>query len=722
MKKDVQNNMGAPMPEASIQPSTMVDVQPEQQAPAQPVDTFSQTPAAMPELNNVAAQPVAPTNNGMPGKKLNLLSHGPGPIVAIGVVAVLIVAAVAYIVLTSSPTNVFKGAISSTFKEASKALDVYDEYSKTYNFEEKAITVDFDATVDTNIKEITEITDELGFEFKDLTVGATAGVDYKDEEILVSGYIKGKKEKIDATMMLENGVAYIGTSLLNDVLKYEDETLEFDLSSLKEEMEELEISFEAEDYKTVLKSVEKALNKSITSEMTEKESEEVEVSGKDIKVTKNSLVLDEDALQSIIETVAEELKEDDDFLKAAAAISGTKKGDIKDGLKELKKSAKDIETDEEVKINVYTKGLFNKVVGYGVEYEGDEYVTYIENGKDFEFVYDDHNEDYGTKIVATVEDEKLTVKVNGEKIATGTVRELSEEKIDLTVKSAFDELPLEMSIYMDEKKVSVKAEAEVDDVKVEIAMNVTGEEKDNKYSGKYDVKVTIDGELYLDDLGTIDFDKGYVSVSGSYGITASENLEGLKTKNAKNIDEMTEDEMTALSTELEENLQKVIEKDKVFEAIYDLAEDAYNASEDFTDDYYDDYYDDDYYDYESLDMDEIWQDEVEDIFASTEVKVLYVGNNNYEEGTAGYTLLESLKSVQNLYEFDCYWLDYEFMWDDEIVAFEKQVANITHTCPTGTCDTYPAIYIVKDGAVKSAFRGAVTATEIQAALTAVGIN
>ena len=41
---------------------------------------------------------------------------------------------------------------------------------------------------------------------------------------------------------------------------------------------------------------------------------------------------------------AEELMDDDDFLKAAAAISGMKKSDIKDALKEVKKSAKDIET------------------------------------------------------------------------------------------------------------------------------------------------------------------------------------------------------------------------------------------------------------------------------------------------------------------------------------------------------------------------------------------
>lgn len=722
MKNDVQNNMGAPMPEETIQPSTMVNDPVAQQEPVQPVQNFSETPAQMPELNNVAATPVAPINNGGSGLKGKLLSHGVGPIVAIGVVAVLVVAAVAYIMLTSSPTNVFKGAIGKAFKSAEKTLDVYDEYMKTFDFEEKAITVNFDVTtMDTNIKEITEATDELGFKIKDLTMGVSTGVDYKDEKVLVSGYVKGKKEKIDATMMMENGVAYIGTSLLKDVLKYEDETLDLDFSELKEELESLEVSFEMEDYKTVLNSVEKAINKSITSEFVEKESDELEIGGKDIKVKKNTFIVDEDSMQYMAETVAETLLDDDDFLKAAAAISGMKKSDIKDALKEVKKSAKDIETKEEYKINVYTKGLFNKVVGFSFEYEGDEYITYIENGKDFEVVYDDHLGDYGTKVVATVEDTKLTVKVNGEKVATGTVKELTEEKVDLTVKSAFEELPLEVSIYMDEKKVDVKVETEVEGVKFDVAVNVTGELKDSKYSGKYEVKVGIDGELDLDDLGTMEFDKGYASVSGSYSIAATDNLDGIKTKNAKDINEMSEDEATALLTEAQDKLTSITEKDAVFKALYAAIEEAYNASQDFTEDYYDDDYDYDY-EYESLDMDIIWQDEVEELFASTDAQVLYVGDDSYETGSAGYTLLESLKAVQKTHKFDCHWLEYDLMWDDEITAFEGQVSGITHTCSTGTCDSYPAIYFIKDGAVKTALRGPVTVAEIQAALGTIGIS
>ena len=233
MKNDVQNDMGMPMPEGTIQPTVMANPT-AQQMSQQPIETLPETPAMAPQFNTVTEQTVAPVNNGGNGLKAKMFSHGVAPFIAIGVVAVLIVAAVAYIMLTSSPTNVFKGAISNASKDAKKVLDTYDEYYKTFNFEEKAITIDFDASVDTNIKELTEVTDEFGFEIKDLKVGLSTGVDYKDEKVLVGGFVKGEKEKIDATMLIENGVFYIGTSLLEDVLKYEDETLDLDFSSLKD--------------------------------------------------------------------------------------------------------------------------------------------------------------------------------------------------------------------------------------------------------------------------------------------------------------------------------------------------------------------------------------------------------------------------------------------------------------------------------------------------------
>ena len=578
MEKDVQTNMGTPAPEGVIQPTTPV-VQ-----PSEPVITpIQQMPEQQPMFNAginpttpvAPIAPQAPQGGGLAGLKAKLFSHGVGPVVAAVVVILLLVAGVSYKMITSSPKNIFKGVINSAYKDVDAAFTAFDEFTKTYNFEEKAIVVNFDTTLDTNIKEITEITDQLGFKIKDVTVGVTAGVDYKDEKVLAGGFIKGEKEKIDATMMLEDGIFYIGTSLLEDVLKYKDDTLDIDFSELKEVIESAEISTDVNDYRNAVKSIKNAFIASISNEYTEKESAKLEIAGKDVKVTKNSLVLDEDSLEYMIETIADKLKEDDEFLKSASAIGGVDKKEIKEALKMLKESAGEIEESAEVKINIYTKGFLNTYAGFGVEVEGKEYLTYVVDGDDFELVFDDQYEDYGTKVVVSVKDTKLTAEVNGEKIFTGTVKELSNEKIDLTIKSAVKELPFEMSYYYDVKgKFEMTMDLEIEGTKVGLVAKVNEKAEDTKVAGEYELKLTADGEIPLDSYNTLKLDNGYISVKGTYSLEATDDLDTLNTKNAKDVTTMTDTDMANLEKTLLDNLNKVAENDSVFKAIKTFAEEA----------------------------------------------------------------------------------------------------------------------------------------------------
>lgn len=578
MEKDVQTNMGTPAPEGVIQPTTPV-VQPSEPV----IAPIQQMPEQQPMFNAginpttpvAPIAPQAPQGGGLAGLKAKLFSHGVGPVVAAVVVILLLVAGVSYKMITSSPKNIFKGVINSAYKDVDAAFTAFDEFTKTYNFEEKAIVVNFDTTLDTNIKEITEITDQLGFKIKDVTVGVTAGVDYKDEKVLAGGFIKGEKEKIDATMMLEDGIFYIGTSLLEDVLKYKDDTLDIDFSELKEVIESAEISTDVNDYRNAVKSIKNAFIASISNEYTEKESAKLEIAGKDVKVTKNSLVLDEDSLEYMIETIADKLTEDDEFLKSASAIGGVDKKEIKEALKMLKESAGEIEESAEVKINIYTKGFLNTYAGFGLEVEGKEYLTYVVDGDDFELVFDDQYEDYGTKVVVSVKDTKLTAEVNGEKIFTGTVKELSDEKIDLTIKSAVKELPFEMSYYYDVKgKFEMTMDLEIEGTKVGLVAKVNEKAEDTKVAGEYELKLTADGEIPLDSYNTLKLDNGYISVKGTYSLEATDDLDTLNTKNAKDVTTMTDTDMANLEKTLLDNLNKVAENDSVFKAIKTFAEEA----------------------------------------------------------------------------------------------------------------------------------------------------
>ena len=63
------------------------------------------------------------------------------------------------------------------------------------------------------------ISEMLGFDLKDLTIGAKIGYDFKNDQYLIGAKVKGEKETITADIQFEDGDAYIASSLLEDVLK-----------------------------------------------------------------------------------------------------------------------------------------------------------------------------------------------------------------------------------------------------------------------------------------------------------------------------------------------------------------------------------------------------------------------------------------------------------------------------------------------------------------------
>ena len=111
------------------------------------------------------------------------------------------------------------------------------------------------------------------------------------------------------------------------------------------------------------------------------------------------------------------------------------KNDLKDGIKQLKSSAKDIDLKDSIFLNIYIKGLLNDIVGVSIEIDDDEYVSFYKDKNNIEFIVDNHvKEDsyYSSKIkliVTAVEENKetsVTVKYNGEKYATLTIREMKK--------------------------------------------------------------------------------------------------------------------------------------------------------------------------------------------------------------------------------------------------------------------------------------------------------
>ena len=715
MKKNETTDSAAPQ-EVTAESQTQVVEQPV--AEAAPVAEPSPVPAPVaPEAPAQPVQQAAPTPvvanttpnaNTFAGLTAKIQSFGIGPIVTVAVVAILLVGGVILSAASASPKSVFKKAINNAYKGANVALDSYEEYLKKYDLTENAVLVSGDFKVDTNIDGMDE------YELKKLSLGFNAGVDYKNEILSVGANLKGPKESIKFDSQYRDNNLYLTSSLFKEVVKIDSEMLsdlgvDIDFEEIKEEIKESQKKYDTdpETYDYLVKTIKKALIKSIDSEYMEKEKDEIDVLDKELKVTKYSYVLDEDALQDLIKKMTEALLEEEDFAKKFADAAGVEKKQVKELLKEMKKEAKNLDFDGEMAINLYTRGLFNSYAGLGIELEGKEYFSLYTDGKNVEFIVDDHDDsEYGTKMVVTMEKDgkgyKVEVKENKEKILEMNIKEATEEVVDADV-----------TFYDDKEKQGT----------INVYFKI--KESKNKFDGEYKFKM-VEAES-----------KEYVSFSGKYSIEIKNKLDKMKVDKAVDIDEIDTDK-------LEENIEKITEKDEVLGTI---VEETMTSIED-----------------EMLDlnyngMSTIYSSDVANVLSKKRATVLYVGRNSYgsySEAEA-YDLLYNLKKLQEELDFYSYYLSEYNVSDD----FETLVKDVQYVCPTqveqptvepsleetpttdiptteipsdvptndsiieGTtpaCSGYPAIYLIKDGKVQKAFRQTVSYNDLKAALEEIGIK
>ncbi len=672
----VEQPVAPEAPVAPVQPVT----------PAQPVEA---TPTLVANIVETTA-PAAPSTGSNANAFANLLAKvktfGVGPIVTVAVVAVILVGGVILSIASSTPKSVFKNAINNVYKGANLAIDGYETYLEEYDLTKNALLVSGDFAIDTNMEDFD------GYGLNKVSLGFNAGIDYKNEVVSFGANLKGNKEsvKLDA-QMIENEF-YITSSLFKEVLKLDSDVvselgIEVDFEELKEEFEKVQKEYDTdpETYDYLVKTIKNALVKSIDSEYMEKEKDEIDVLDKELKVTKYSYILDEDAIQDLVEKAAEYLLEEEDFAKTFADAMGVEKKTVKDLLKELKKEAKDIEFKDELAINIYTRGLFNSYAGLGIEVEGKEYFSLYTDGKNVEFTVDDHDDsDYGTKLVATMEKDgkgyNIEVKENKEKIIEINLKEATDEVVDG-----------EIVVYDDGEKEGT------------IEFRVSVKETKNTFTGEYKFKV-IQAES-----------KEYIGYSGKYTLSIADEVEKMSIKNAVSADELDTDK-------LEENLEKVIEKD---EALGTLIEETLTSIEE-----------------EMLDLNyngmaQIYTSEVNKVLTKKKATVLYVGSNYYSSYSQAdaYELLDNLIDLQDELDFYSYYLS-EYSADS---TFESLVKDVQYVCPNApvadtnqgsssvpvaptTCTGYPAIYLIKDGKVQKAFRLNVAYEDLKSALAEIGIK
>lgn len=593
-----------------------------------------------------------------------------GVIVFLAIIGLVIASAV-----TGGKTHAFKSEVNNSFKALDNAIDEYDDFVKKFDIANKGFLVKGSVKFDTNVSDNEDI--EL---LKKLTLEGSAGIDVKNEKLYVSASAKGNKENLKVSGYYVDGSTYIDASFLEDIVKVSDEDIDFeDLEdALKELQEQLEKT-DAKTYKSMTKALKKAVNKTISSKNIKQTKGKFEVDGKSVSATKNSLVLDEDALEEMITVFCDELLNDEKFLNNVADTFDVDKGDVKDLLKELKEEAEDIDLDEDIVINIYTKGLFHNAVGYSIEVDEKEYVTFFTNGKKAEFTIDNHvRSDYSkVKLVVnfekTKEGNEFTAKYNGTKIASGTIREFSDKLIDFDVAVTAGSENIKVSVYLSKK------------------------EDKKSITGEYKFKVTIDGE--------------YIGVSGEYGIEIGD-LPSVNTGKAVDLEDLDEEELM-------DSLIEFVEKDSVLDALLsDVIEEAQEEALDLNN-----------YGMKQLNT----PTEASDLLSKNKATILYIGSTWYSYYSDGYTLFESIQDAQKDLGFYSNYLNEYLVTSDLESALSNASENAQNYCKvnddsyygdeesTPTCSKYPAIYVIKDGEVKHVIKGYITTSELKSILKEYGL-
>jgi len=296
----------------------------------------------------------------------------------------------------------------------------------------------------------------------------------------------------------------------------------------------------------------------------------------------------------------------------------------------------------------------------------------------------------------------ITIKYNGEKIGTATIRDLSNEKVDFDYDITYDDQTVKGTVYF------------------------TYKESKKDITGDYKFK--------------IEYDDQYLQVEGSYGVESKDSLGSVNTDKAISADELDEDKVM-------ENFEKVVEKDKSLKSVYDEVYSAYEENS-LNLNYYD--------------MAAIYSiNDVKKVLSKSKGTVLYVGDtysSYYSASTPASELFNNLVDLQDELGFHSYYYP-EYYVNDE---FKSLVADVNPSCNVSTttsetpttdetntddqtntennttdetttndnstvintpaCDDYPVVYFIKDGKVVKAIKGTATKDELKTMLKEIGIE
>ena len=268
--------------------------------------------------------------------------------------------------VNSKPINVFYNTIDGVSDYIIEQID--SEKSDT-----GIIYGDLDFQINTNIE-------DLDF-FSNNRYGYSLGMDTKNDSFEEFMYIKDDGVKYGRYYYLKDGKSYntfTNSGEIYDVTDYVEENSNRLLEIYKNFLSGLANSDDTANTKYFIDKNREIIKDLINKNMVKSSKDTIEVNGETIKVTKNTLSFDKEAIEDFEREFDKKYMEDEKLLSFLADLYGTTVDELKDEYEFT-----EYEDDYKLVINIYTvKGT--QVVGLDVEENGfTDFYLYI-NDKDFE--------------------------------------------------------------------------------------------------------------------------------------------------------------------------------------------------------------------------------------------------------------------------------------------------------------------------------------------------
>ncbi len=250
------------------------------------------------------------------------------PIIVTIILTILIALIGIFMYYSNNPKTIFIKTIDKTFNTIEK--NIVPKYEKTKG----NLTANLELIE--NDKQITSLQTKTNYNIDTKTnlLIANTKIETKDNEITNSQIYKDE----------ENTYLYF-ENILDKYIKLEGNIPSKDQT------------------KTILNSLNRALNKGIEKEKIIGSTTKIDINGKNTKTYKSTLTLNKENYDLILDTINNNLTEDEKFINAIVSITNKNENEVKENInKKINQMKNDFASKDTIVVDVYTRGAAQKFI------------------------------------------------------------------------------------------------------------------------------------------------------------------------------------------------------------------------------------------------------------------------------------------------------------------------------------------------------------------------